>query len=90
MRSFQTLVCPAADRDLSGHQAGTVCRWIAEKQMLAHRLGRLWKFRGEDVDDWVKSGGADDAKDKGEEGWRNPLLIRSCERPNMLPNFITG
>jgi excisionase family DNA binding protein len=29
----------------------TVYRWIAEKGMPAHRMGRLWKFRKEEVDD---------------------------------------
>ena len=29
----------------------TVYKWIAEKQMPAHRMGRLWKFRKEDVDE---------------------------------------
>ena len=41
-----------------GIKRDTVYNWIAEKQMPAHRMGRLWKFRKEDVDDWVKSGGA--------------------------------
>jgi excisionase family DNA binding protein len=38
----------------------TVYKWIAEKQMPAHRMGRLWKSRKEDIDEWVKSGGTDD------------------------------
>ena len=41
-----------------GIKRDTVYRWINEKQMPAHRMGRLWKFRKEEVDDWVKSGGA--------------------------------
>ncbi len=41
-----------------GIKADTVYKWIAEKQMPSHRMGRLWKFRREEVDDWVKSGGA--------------------------------
>ena len=43
-----------------GIKRDTVYKWIAEKQMPAHRMGRLWKFRKEEVDQWVKSGGADD------------------------------
>ena len=46
-----------------GVSSDTVYRWIGEKQMPAHRMGRLWKFRKDEVDEWVKSGGADDAKD---------------------------
>jgi excisionase family DNA binding protein len=41
-----------------GIKRDTVYKWIAEKQMPAHRMGRLWKFRKEQVDEWVKSGGA--------------------------------
>jgi excisionase family DNA binding protein len=36
----------------------TVYTWITAKGMPAHRLGRLWKFKKEEVDGWVKSGGA--------------------------------
>ena len=41
-----------------GIKRDTVYNWIAEKQMPAHRMGRLWKFRKEEVDEWVKTGGA--------------------------------
>ncbi|HOF41519.1 MAG TPA: excisionase family DNA-binding protein, partial [Candidatus Hydrogenedentes bacterium] len=37
-----------------------VYKWISEKQMPAHRMGRLWKFRKDEVDEWVKTGGAGD------------------------------
>ena len=42
-----------------GIKRDTVYKWIGEKQMPAHRMGRLWKFRKEEVDEWVRSGGAD-------------------------------
>jgi len=45
----------------------TVYKWINRFDMPAHRLGRLWKFKKTEVDEWVKSGGADEAKDKGEQ-----------------------
>ena len=38
----------------------SVYRWIDSKNMPAHRVGRRWKFRKEEIDEWVKSGGADD------------------------------
>jgi len=44
-----------------------VYKWINRYDMPAHRLGRLWKFKKTEVDEWVKSGGADEAKDKGEK-----------------------
>jgi excisionase family DNA binding protein len=45
-----------------GIKRDTVYKWIAEKQMPAHRMGRLWKFRKDEVDKWVKTGGADDSR----------------------------
>jgi excisionase family DNA binding protein len=41
-----------------GVSKDTVYSWIAEKDMPAHRVGRLWKFQTSDVDEWVRSGGA--------------------------------
>jgi len=38
----------------------TVYRWIERKALPAHRVGRLWKFKLSEVDDWVRSGGADE------------------------------
>jgi excisionase family DNA binding protein len=35
----------------------TVYKWISEKKMPAHRMGRLWKFKKDEVDVWVKTGG---------------------------------
>lgn len=36
----------------------TVYAWIDKRNMPAHRSGRLWKFKSEEVDDWVRPGGA--------------------------------
>ena len=36
----------------------TVYRWIESRHMPAHRVGRLWKFKLEEVDEWVRTGGA--------------------------------
>lgn len=38
----------------------SVYRWVDNKNMPGHRVGRRWKFRKEEVDEWVRSGGADD------------------------------
>ena len=42
----------------------TVYRWIEKHDMPAHRVGRLWKFKREEIDEWVKAGGATDKSDK--------------------------
>ena len=39
----------------------SVYRWIAQRNMPGHKVGRHWKFRKADVDEWVRSGGARDA-----------------------------
>ena len=36
----------------------TVYKWIDKHGMPAHRMGRLWKFKKEQVDAWVEAGGA--------------------------------
>ncbi len=48
----------------------TVYRWIESRALPAHRVGRLWKFRLEEVDEWVCSGSAADSQEveKGREG----------------------
>ena len=38
----------------------TVYKWIDKHGMPAHRMGRLWKFKKDEVDEWVKAGGAAD------------------------------
>jgi excisionase family DNA binding protein len=37
----------------------TVYRWIETRGLPAHRMGRLWKFKVCEVDEWVRHGGAD-------------------------------
>ena len=34
----------------------SVYRWIETRQLPAHRIGRLWKFRLSEVDGWVEAG----------------------------------
>ncbi|HAT1712490.1 TPA: helix-turn-helix domain-containing protein [Legionella pneumophila] len=41
-----------------GVKRDTIYKWISEKRMPAHKIGRLWKFKKEDVDNWVKQGEA--------------------------------
>ena len=39
-----------------GVSRDTVYKWIERKGLPAHKLGRLWKFRIDEVDDWVRAG----------------------------------
>lgn len=52
--------------DISAHLGvtkDTVYVWIADKAMPAHKVGRLWKFQASEVDEWVRSGGAETTGD---------------------------
>lgn len=45
----------------------TVYRWLEKEKIPAHRVGRLWKFKASEVDQWVMSGGANADFDKSIE-----------------------
>lgn len=38
----------------------TVHRWIRNRKMPAHKIGRVWRFKVSEVDEWVRAGQADD------------------------------
>ena len=48
----------------------SIYRWIENRGMPAHKLGRLWKFKLSEVDEWVRThrvddnGGADREKEE--------------------------
>lgn len=39
-----------------GVKRDTVYKWIERKNMPAHKVGRLWKFKVKEVDGWVRQG----------------------------------
>ena len=39
-----------------GVSRDTIYNWINEKKMPAHKVGKLWKVRTKEVDDWIHSG----------------------------------
>jgi len=43
----------------------TIYNWIKERSMPAHKVGRKWMFKQQDVDNWIKSGGSSEAKKEG-------------------------
>ena len=51
-----------------GVSKDTVYAWVTGKGMPGFKVGRFWKFKKEDVDAWVREGGAatssDDFDDK--------------------------
>jgi excisionase family DNA binding protein len=46
--------------DYLGVSRETVLQWISNRNMPAHKVGRLWKFKISEVDSWIRSGGAAD------------------------------
>jgi len=48
-----------------GVNPDTIYKWIERKSMPAHKVGRLWKFKATEVDEWVRAGtaGEPDRKD---------------------------
>ncbi len=57
----------ASDRWLSvdeiaaylGVKRDTIYKWIERKNMPAHKVGSLWKFKRQEIDDWVRTGKAE-------------------------------
>lgn len=41
----------------------TVYRWIDDRRLPAHKVGRLWKFKVSEVDEWVRAGNAADGQE---------------------------
>lgn len=48
--------------DHLGIKRDTVYKWVSERQMPGHKVGRLWKFNKLEVDGWVRGEGADDKR----------------------------
>lgn len=43
-----------------GISRDTALRWIATKQMPAHKIGKNWKFKLSEINEWVNSGMAEE------------------------------
>ncbi|QVL48676.1 MAG: helix-turn-helix domain-containing protein [Thiocapsa sp.] len=55
-----------------GVSKDTVYAWVTQKGMPGHKVGRFWKFKREDVDAWIRDGGAasrsdEDLKEKSDD-----------------------
>jgi excisionase family DNA binding protein len=44
--------------DYLGVSKDTVYEWVGSKDMPGHKVGRFWKFKRGDVDNWIRAGGA--------------------------------
>lgn len=43
-----------------GISRDTALRWIATKNMPAHKIGNNWKFKVSEIDKWVNNGQAEE------------------------------
>jgi excisionase family DNA binding protein len=43
----------------------SIYRWIEKRGLPAHKVGKLWKFKKDEVDAWVRSGRARDDEGEG-------------------------
>lgn len=50
-----------------GVQRNTMYKWIDRKSLPGHRIGRLWKIRVNEVDEWVRAGGGTSSSKHGEQ-----------------------
>lgn len=41
-----------------GVSKDTIYTWVNEKDMPAHKVGKLWKFKISQVDNWIQAGKA--------------------------------
>ena len=44
-----------------------IFQWIENRGMPGHKVGRLWKFKVSEVDEWIRSGGAADKVSASDE-----------------------
>lgn len=42
----------------------TIYRWLEKGKIPAHRIGKLWKFKPTEVDEWIVRGDAQDHVDQ--------------------------
>jgi len=61
--------------DVAAHLGITrdsVYRWLESKNLPAHKVGRVWRFKLSEIDDWVRRGagtlGDDEDQGGGDDG----------------------
>ena len=54
--------------DHLGVARDTIYRWIESKDLPAYRVGRHWKLKIDEVDRWVRDGGAGEEDLQSSEG----------------------
>ena len=50
-----------------GVKRDTIYKWITRRKLPGHKAGRLWKFRKQEVDDWILNGSTESAAGNGKD-----------------------
>jgi excisionase family DNA binding protein len=53
--------------EIAGHlgvSRDTVYRWIDHRGLPAHKVGRLWKFKKDEIDEWVRASHAEEEEEE--------------------------
>jgi excisionase family DNA binding protein len=64
-----------------GVSRDTVYTWLSTKALPGHKVGRLWKFKREEIDDWVRAGHANSAVGLRNEGNDDPQPVQGKAQP---------
>lgn len=59
--------------EIAGHlgvSKETIYRWLERGKIPSSRIGRLWKFKAYEVDEWIRQGGAAKPVGSGEKRGR--------------------
>ena len=49
----------------------SVYKWVKEKGMPAHRLGKLWKFKTDEVDIWMRKGATNEVVSDSKSNYKS-------------------
>ena len=49
--------------DYLGVKRHTIMRWIEQRSMPASKVGKLWRFKTSNIDEWIRNGGATDEQE---------------------------
>lgn len=58
MESLERWLSVEEIADYLGVSKETAYRWLDKGHIPCHRIGKLWKFKPSEVDEWVRSGAA--------------------------------
>lgn len=58
----------------------TIHRWLAKEKIPAHRVGKLWKFKSSEVDNWVTKGEAEQPPAAPEPKMKPKVKKKTTER----------